>query len=164
MKTFFVFLILTSLISCGKKSSSTKPQKEVREDEVVDDLSSFEKDYMKLLNNYRSSLGLKKLKYVKVIEEVALEHSTYMASGFGRFGHRGWKKRCQQLMNELQGTQCGEIVAMGQKTPQDVLYAWIQSPSHRKSIEHPDFTHTGLGIRKNKKGLIYWTEIFIQKR
>ena len=164
MKIFFLFLIFTSLISCGKKSSSSKPQNEVREDEVIDDLSSFEKDYIKLLNNYRSSLGLNKLTYVKIIEDVALEHSHYMATGIGRFGHRGWRSRCQRLMNELQGSQCGEIVAMGQKSPQDVLNAWIQSPSHRKSVENPDFTHTGLGIRENKKGLIFWTEIFIQKR
>ncbi len=161
MKTAILICLLLGVASCGKKSSSSS-HKERHHDEVTDD--SFEEEYIKHLNNYRDSLGLRKLQYVKVIEDVATEHSAYMASGIGRFGHWGWKNRCNKLLNELQGRNCAEIVAMGQKTPLDVLNAWINSPTHRRRIEDRSATHTGLGVRKNKDGIVFWTQIFIEKR
>lgn len=161
MKTFILICVLLGVVSCGKKSSSSD-HRERHQDEVSDE--TFEEEYVKHLNNYRDSLGLRKLKYVKVIETSATEHSAYMASGIGRFGHWGWKNRCNRLMNELQGINCREIVAMGQKTPLDVLNAWIKSPSHRRAIEDRRATHTGIGVRKNKDGIHFWTQIFIEQR
>lgn len=163
MKTLLIFSLLLGVISCGKNSSSSSssPGPERERPEVTDE--TFEAEYIKLLNNYRVSLGLRKLVYVKRIEEVANEHSLYMAGGRGRFGHRGWKGRCSKLMQELHGESCSEIVAMGQTTPLDVLNAWLSSRTHRRMLENPQFTHTGLGIRKNGQGIHYWTQLLLER-
>lgn len=162
MKTLLIISLLLGVIACGKNSSSSSSQGPERDTPEVTN-ETFEEEYVKLLNNYRVSLGLRKLIYVKRIEEVANEHSIYMAGGRGRFGHRGWKGRCGKLLNELDGQNCGEIVAMGQTTPHEVFNAWLNSRTHRRMLENPHFTHTGIGIRKNPQGTHFWTQLFLER-
>lgn len=33
---------------------------------------------------------------------------------------------------------------------------------HRRELENPAFTHTGLGIFKDGKGVIYWTQMMVR--
>jgi uncharacterized protein YkwD len=40
----------------------------------------------------------------------------------------------------------GENIARGQKTIQEVMAAWLNSPSHRNAILHPEFREIGIGI------------------
>ena len=49
----------------------------------------------------------------------------------------------------------GENLARGQKTAQEVLDAWLQSPKHKKAILHPDFTEVGIGYENG-----YWVQHF----
>ena len=57
----------------------------------------------------------------------------------------------------------GENIAKGQKTPQEVVTAWMNSEGHRKNILNPNFTNLGVGIAKDSKGTTYWTQMFIGK-
>lgn len=41
----------------------------------------------------------------------------------------------------------GENLAQGQRTPQEVVLAWMRSPAHRAAILTPQFTHIGIGIQ-----------------
>lgn len=154
MKTFILLLALLGLVACGKDSSGSKPDGKF-EPVKPDD------SYFHLVNEYREQLGLDRLKYLSAIEVEALDHSEWMAGGAGRFGHFGWKGRCKRLRTKLRAYACGEIVAMGQKTPNDVLLAWLSSPPHRAAIEDPKWTHTGIGIAKNSEGRLYWTQMFL---
>jgi uncharacterized protein YkwD len=161
MKTIILLGLLLGTLSCGKNNSSGSKSLSPYREELR--TGALERDYFILMNSHRATLGLPALQYSLSVEGVAAEHSTYMSKGPGRFGHRGWKDRCRRL-NEANGSDnCGEIVAMGQKTSQDVLNSWINSPSHRAMIENPDFTHTGVGIRENGRGVVYWTQMFIEK-
>ena len=54
----------------------------------------------------------------------------------------------------------GENIAKGQKTPQEVVKAWMNSEGHRKNIMNPNFTHIGVGYVKDGN---YWTQQFIGK-
>jgi hypothetical protein len=119
-------------------------------------------EYHKLMNEYRVSIGLKPLEYLVPVEKVARYHSQGMASKKRPFGHIGWQYRCKWLNKSLKAKNCGEIVAFGQKTPEAVLKAWIESQDHRESLEKPDWTHTGLGIARNSYGRIYWTQMFVK--
>lgn len=154
MKTYLFFLILALLLSCGKGGESGSGGFRTSED-----LRTF--GYFELMNSYRVSLGLTPLKYLNDIEDVAREHSLWMSQG-GLFGHYGWRKRCSELRKKLDSFACGEIVAMGQKTPEAVLTAWINSEPHRESIEKPDWTHTGVSVEVSSSGRHYWTQIFLR--
>jgi len=119
-------------------------------------------EYHKLMNDYRVSLGLRPLEYLVPIQKVARYHSQGMAFRKRPFGHIGWQSRCRWLNKSLKAKNCGEIVAFGQKTPEAVLKAWIESPEHKESLEKPHWTHTGLGIARNSYGRIYWTQMFVK--
>ncbi len=55
----------------------------------------------------------------------------------------------------------GENIAMGQKTPSEVVTAWMNSEGHRKNILSSSFTQIGVGVAKNANGQLYWTQMFI---
>ncbi|WP_296649299.1 CAP domain-containing protein [Romboutsia sp. 13368] len=52
---------------------------------------------------------------------------------------------------------------MGQRTPKEVVNAWMNSKGHRENILNPNFTTLGVGIAKDSNGSIYWTQMFIGK-
>jgi uncharacterized protein YkwD len=119
-------------------------------------------EYLRLVNEHRTKLGVLPLTFSPVIEEIALEHSTNMSTGAVVFGHEGFPGRCQQLRKELRSRSCSEIVAAGQRTAGRVFEAWLNSPPHRQSIENPKWTHTGLGVARNGEGRLFWTQMFLK--
>jgi uncharacterized YkwD family protein len=54
----------------------------------------------------------------------------------------------------------GENIAMGQRTPEEVVTAWMNSPGHRANILKASFTHIGVGYVASGN---YWTQEFIGK-
>lgn len=153
MKFLFILAVSAFITSCGKNSESMTHE-EYQELEL-------QSEYLNLVNAHRRDMGLRSLKYSKEIEEVAKGHSLNMALKKVFFGHSGWKNRCNEIRNYLGGNACSEIVAMGQQDTKAVFDAWLNSPSHRASIEDSRYTHTGLGFAVNSKGVIYWTQLFL---
>lgn len=54
----------------------------------------------------------------------------------------------------------GENIAQGQRSPQEVVQAWMDSPGHRANILNSTYTHIGVGYIEQGN---YWTQQFIQK-
>ena len=52
----------------------------------------------------------------------------------------------------------GENIAMGQKTAEEVFYAWMNSSGHRANILNKNFTQMGIGYTS---GNTYWSQMFI---
>ncbi|MNC67305.1 Cysteine-rich secretory protein family protein [compost metagenome] len=52
----------------------------------------------------------------------------------------------------------GENIAMGQRTPQEVMTAWMNSAGHRANILSANFNYIGVGFDNN-----YWVQEFIGK-
>ena len=48
----------------------------------------------------------------------------------------------------------------GQKTPEAVMNAWMNSEGHRANILNPNFKKIGVGYRTNSQGTTYWTQLF----
>ena len=53
-----------------------------------------------------------------------------------------------------------ENVAEGQKTVEDVMTAWMNSPGHRENILNPDYTRFGYDEATGSDGNNYWTQVF----
>lgn len=53
-----------------------------------------------------------------------------------------------------------ENIAQGQRSPQEVVTAWMNSEGHRKNILNRDITHIGVGHAASGN---YWTQLFIKK-
>jgi uncharacterized YkwD family protein len=54
----------------------------------------------------------------------------------------------------------GENIARGQRTPEEVVNAWMNSSGHRANILNPSFTEIGVGYAASGN---YWTQMFIGK-
>lgn len=55
---------------------------------------------------------------------------------------------------------CGENIAWGQKTPDEVMNAWMNSSGHRSNILNSKYTKIGVGVYEAENGRLYWTQLF----
>ncbi|HMH21567.1 MAG TPA: CAP domain-containing protein [Puia sp.] len=122
--------------------------------------SNIDKGILYYVNLHRHAMGLPLLQLNKVESEIAAGHSKDMASGRTPFGHMGLQSRVDAISRQLGPvSSTGENVALGQRSPKEVVADWLQSPGHRKNIEG-DFKWTGIGLARDSKGVIYYTQIF----
>jgi uncharacterized protein YkwD len=54
----------------------------------------------------------------------------------------------------------GENIAAGQRSPQEVMTSWLNSPPHRASIEKASFRAIGVGVAVAANGTPYWSQEF----
>lgn len=119
-------------------------------------------EILKYVNEYRHSKGLKPLQANSFISSVALEHSRNMLSGKTPFGHEGFKERAQVIRKKLGKVYvAAENVASGPMGAREVVDGWLHSPGHRRNIEG-DFKLTGIGLAFGRRGMVYFTQIFIK--
>lgn len=57
----------------------------------------------------------------------------------------------------------GENIAYGQRSPEEVVKAWMNSPGHKANILNKGYTNIGAGIAKKVNGQIYWVHMFSSK-
>ncbi|MES2240308.1 MAG: CAP domain-containing protein [Bacteroidota bacterium] len=118
-----------------------------------------ELETLNLINDYRASLGLKRLEKINHISYKSEEHDEYMIVN-NVFNHYDFVSRSENIMKVLGAQTVAENIAFNYHTPKTVLDAWLNSPSHKKNIIG-DFTHFGISIRENPlTGEKYYTNIF----
>jgi uncharacterized protein YkwD len=126
-------------------------------------VTQIETDILKLINAHRAALGLTLLELNNTESSAAATHSNNMASGKISFGHDGFQKRIKTIARQLGNiTASAENVAYGQMGAKEVVDTWLHSPEHKRNIEG-DYSLTGIGVAKGKKGMIYFTEIFTRQ-
>jgi len=123
------------------------------------EIETMETDILKYVNEDRAAHGLSNLQINDMESSLAEKHSHDMASGKVKFGHDGFKSRAKAIQKALGSTEIGENVAEGSMTAREVVDGWLHSPGHKKNIEG-NFTTTGIGYAPDKKGDIYFTQIF----
>jgi uncharacterized YkwD family protein/spore coat assembly protein SafA len=127
-------------------------------------IKSLESEVVKLVNVERSKQGLQPLKENWQLSRVARYKSADMAAK-NYFSHTSPTYGSPFRMMESFGikySSAGENIAYGQKTPQQVMTAWMNSPGHRSNIMSPSYTQIGVGYATNKSGTPYWTQMFIR--
>ncbi|MCD2524856.1 hypothetical protein CHCC15325_0932 [Bacillus licheniformis] len=125
-------------------------------------VSAYEKEVVELTNAERKKQGLKPLTLDEKLSKVARTKSQDMKDN-NYFDHNSPTYGSPFDMMKKFGITyrtAGENIAKGQKTPQEVVKAWMNSEGHRKNIMNPNFTHIGVGYVKDGN---YWTQQFIGK-
>ena len=116
---------------------------------------------LKYINQYRIKHHLKPLTMNNIASEEAKKHSSDMARHSIPFGHKGFNNRIKRLYKEIKQCQGGaENVAYNYKTAKIVVEQWLTSPGHRRNIVG-NYNLTGVGIARDKRGKIYYTQIFL---
>ena len=127
------------------------------------DFSAYQQEVLNIVNKERTSRGLSALKFNAEVSKVATLKSQDMIDK-GYFDHTSPTYGSPFDMMKKFGItykSAGENIAMGQKTPQEVMTAWMNSEGHRKNILNSSFTEIGIGIAKDSNGRLYWTQMFI---
>jgi uncharacterized protein YkwD len=127
--------------------------------DVYRDGDSMVVEILKYVNKDRSEHNLPALKMNSIESQLAEKHSRDMATGKVKFGHDGFNSRAKTIQKALGSIEIGENVASGPMTAREVVNGWLKSPGHKRNIEG-NFILTGIGYAHDKKGDIYFTQIF----
>ena len=123
---------------------------------------NYEKEVVRLVNEIRVRYGLNELTYDWELSRVARYKSQDMKDN-GYFSHTSPVYGTPFQMMKSFGIKyrsAGENIARGQRTPQAVVNAWMNSSGHRANILNSSFTHIGVGYVADGN---YWTQMFIGK-
>ncbi|WP_326910792.1 CAP domain-containing protein [Sedimentibacter sp. MB31-C6] len=142
------------------------PEKENTQNESKDSTISssleYEQKVVELVNVERQKAGLSALTLDTSISNVARTKSKDMANN-NYFAHQSPTYGSAGDMLRQFGiswSAWGENIAYGQKTPEIVVDAWMNSPGHRANILSSNFNKIGVGYVTNSNGRPYWTQIF----
>ena len=122
----------------------------------------YEKEVVRLVNEIRAQNRLGELTYNWELGRVARYKSQDMRDN-SYFSHTSPVYGTPFRMMKSFGItyrSAGENIARGQKSPQAVVDAWMNSPGHRANILNPSFTEIGVGYVADGQ---YWTQMFIGK-
>ncbi|MGE7665227.1 CAP domain-containing protein [Ureibacillus composti] len=125
-------------------------------------VSNFEQQVVDLTNAERTKAGLKPLEIYAPLMKVAEAKSADMSKN-NYFSHTSptYGSPFDQIKAAgISYKSAGENIAQGQKTPAEVVQAWMDSPGHRQNIMNANYTHIGVGYVENGN---YWTQQFIQQ-
>ena len=126
------------------------------------DVTSYEQEVIRLVNEIRVENGLKALTYDWELSRVARYKSQDMKDN-NYFSHTSpvYGSPFQMIKNfDISFRSAGENIAKGYATPQAVVNGWMNSSGHRANILNANYTHIGVGY---VSGGNYWTQMFISK-
>lgn len=127
---------------------------------VADSASSYIQQVVALVNKERAAAGLAPVSALDSLNKVAAAKATDMRTN-NYFSHTSPTYGSPFDMMSAFGITyqaAGENIAMGQKTPQEVMTAWMNSPGHKANILSTNFNYIGVGFDNN-----YWVQEFIGK-
>ncbi|MFT9600758.1 CAP domain-containing protein [Mesobacillus sp.] len=138
------------------------PAPEQKQTPTGTEISAFEARVIDLTNEHRRKNGLPNLQPDTALSNVAQEKSNDMKAK-NYFSHTSPTYGSPFDMMRDFGVSyqsAGENIAMGQRSAEEVVNAWMNSEGHRKNILSPNFTHIGVGHTSQGN---YWTQMFIGK-
>ena len=149
--------------STSKPDNNTDSNNGSTNQDSTNSFAAYQQEVVNLVNKERAKYGLSALKSNASLANVATIKSQDMIDK-NYFDHTSPTYGSPFDMMKQFGISyktAGENIAMGQKTPTEVVNAWMNSPGHRANILNENFTQIGVGVAKNSKGQLYWTQMFI---
>ncbi|NRB60538.1 MAG: CAP domain-containing protein [Winogradskyella sp.] len=164
MKTYKLLPVLALVLSMGLTSCSTESVSddiESIEVPVAPQAKQIEIEIMELINAHRITSGLNPLNDHVTVKAVAFTHTDYMIEE-DNVSHDNFFLRQQSLQDNANANIVSENVAYGFNSAEAVVNAWLNSPSHRETIEG-NFTDFDISAEQNNEGRWYFTNIFIKR-
>ncbi|MEG0260576.1 MAG: CAP domain-containing protein [Lysinibacillus sp.] len=126
------------------------------------DVNAFEQQVVTLTNAERKKAGLApfqmdtKLMAAAREKSLDMQKNNYFSHTSPTFGSPFDRMKALGISYK----SAGENIAKGQRTPEEVVKAWMNSPGHRANIMSTSFTHIGVGYVAT---VHHWTQQFIKK-
>ena len=147
------------------RKDKTDMSKEDTSSQTNKQISSMKKEVVNLVNQERQKRGLKPYQHYSKLANVAQKKAEDMRDN-NYFSHQSPTYGSPfEMMKEfnIQYSAAGENIARGQRTAEEVMNSWMNSPGHRKNILSEKYTHIGVGLAKKSQGTNYWVQMFIRK-
>lgn len=118
-------------------------------------VSAYAQEVVNLVNAERAKEGLSPLSIDSKVTAAAQVRATEIKTSFSHTRPDG--RSCFTALAEAGASYsgAGENIAIGQKTPSEVVTAWMNSPGHRANIMKPNFKYIGIGINGTA-----WAQLF----
>lgn len=138
--------------------------------EQIANLNPFVKEVVSLVNKERAKKKLPPLKLALDVTRVAqlkaedLQKNNYFAHVSPVYGD------VDAMLGKfnVKFKYAGENIAGGQRTPEEAVTDWMNSPGHRANILDPVYTEIGVGVaiigdENQEDPLYYWVQMFITR-
>lgn len=128
-------------------------------DNSVSSESRYISEVVRLVNAERAKEGLAALQMDSSLNSAAQVRAKEIVTSFSHTRPNG--SNCFTALSEagIKYNGSGENIAYGQKTPAEVVNAWMNSAGHRANIMSSKFTKIGVGCH-NSNGTYYWSQFF----
>lgn len=113
-----------------------------------------------LVNAARRDAGLSELELDADLCAAAQARAQEIAQSFSHTRPDG--SSCFTILEEfgISYRAAGENIAMGQRTPEEVMDGWMNSSGHRANILNGTFPSIGVGYYVDGAGAAHWVQIF----
>lgn len=139
----------------SKPETSTPENKPEADKELT-----FAEQVLELVNQERTKAGLNAVTLDQNIASAALVRAKEIETSFSHTRPNGSKFSTALTEQGVTFKGAGENIAWGQKSPEAVMQAWMNSEGHRANILNKNFTKIGVGYYQNAAGRNFWTQLF----
>ena len=121
--------------------------------------SSYALQVVDLVNQERAKYGLSALSVDSTLMSAAQKRAMETVTSFSHTRPNG--SSFSSVLSEYNYSyrSAGENIAYGQRTPQEVVNAWMNSSGHRANILNSKYTKIGVGCYKSGS-TYYWSQLF----
>ena len=113
-----------------------------------------------LVNAERAKGGLAPLTINTKVQAAAQVRAKECEQSFSHTRPNGTSFATALKEQNVSYRSAGENIAWGQRSPREVVNAWMNSAGHRANIMNANFTTIGVGYYQNAKGTNYWCQLF----
>lgn len=119
---------------------------------------NYQQQVLALVNKARKEEGVPPLKLNNELNKAAFNHSEDMLNQdyFSHTGKNGSSFSERARKANYTGSPMGENIAWGQRSPESVVNAWLNSSGHRRNMLNSKATEMGIGRSSSGN---YWTQI-----
>lgn len=145
-------------VSSKPKAAASKPVA------LSSNIGAYEQQVVDLANKERAAAGLSALKVNTKLAGMAEKKAEDLRDNH-YFDHNSPVYGSPFDMMRQFGISyqsAGENIAKGQRTPEEVMNGWMNSPGHRANILNSSYTEIGVGYVTDGNGTGYWVQEFIR--
>ena len=127
------------------------------------DLDAYAQEVLALTNAQREAAGLNTLSADPVLTEMAMLRARELEESYSHTRPSG--ENCKTVFGEFETDLrfWGENAAKGNRTPEAVVKAWMDSQGHRENLLREDAGYLGVGVWQDEDGILYWVQLFAKE-
>lgn len=141
------------------KPSNPAPTTKPSENNGNTTTKSYADQVLQLVNAERAKAGLSAFTTNSTLIAAANKRAQETVQSFSHTRPNGTKFSSVLQEYGVSYRTAGENIAYGQRSPEEVVKGWMNSPGHRANILNSSFNKIGIGVYQSN-GTLYWSQLF----